>query len=94
MVRLSDGPDELMSIEIGRLDAGDEVELLDRSGAYWQVRTPTGHVGWVHRMTLGEVVADGADEPTPSSGRLRPGPEPQPGDGLAARLIRERAAGA
>ncbi len=90
MVRLSDGPDELMSIEIGRLDAGDEVELLERSGTYWQVRTPTGHVGWVHRMTLGEVV-EAPPDARPLAVR-QPVSEPSPHDGLAARLISERAA--
>jgi len=57
MVRLSDAPDEIRSAELALLDQGDEVELLQQSGAYWQVSTPTGQVGWVHRMTLGDVVA-------------------------------------
>jgi hypothetical protein len=93
MVRLSDGPDELMSTELGRLDAGDEVELLERSGTYWQVRTPTGHVGWVHRMTLGDVVDAGSDrDARPLSIARQPVSEPSPHDGLAARLISERAA--
>ncbi len=56
MVRLSETPDEIRSTELALLDQGDEVELLQQSGAYWQVSTPTGLVGWVHRMTLGEVV--------------------------------------
>jgi hypothetical protein len=56
MVRLSDSPDDLLGQEIGRLDEGDEVELLERSGLYWHVRTPVGQVGWVHKMTLGDVV--------------------------------------
>jgi Bacterial SH3 domain len=56
MVRLSDSPDDLLGQEIGRLDEGDEVELLERSGLYWQVRTPAGQIGWVHKMTLGDVV--------------------------------------
>ena len=58
MVRLSDSPDEILGQEIGRLDQGDEVELLERSGLYWKVRTPLGEVGWVHKMTLGDVVTD------------------------------------
>lgn len=56
MVRLSDSPDEVLGQEIGRLDQGDEVELLERSGLYWKVRTPLGEIGWVHKMTLGDVV--------------------------------------
>ena len=57
MVRLSDAPDEIRSNELGRLDRGDEVELLENVGAYWKVRVPTGQVGWVHRMTLGDPVS-------------------------------------
>ncbi len=58
MVRLADSPDEILGQEIGRLDEGDEVELLERSGLYWKVRTPLGEIGWVHKMTLGDVVTD------------------------------------
>ena len=59
MVRLADSPDEILGQEIGRLDEGDEVELLERSGLYWKVRTPLGEIGWVHKMTLGDVVTAG-----------------------------------
>jgi hypothetical protein len=58
MVRLSDSPDEILGQEIGRLDQGDEVELLERSGLHWKVRTPLGQIGWVHKMTLGDVITD------------------------------------
>ena len=34
-VRLLDSPDELRGIDIGYLDQGDEVELLEKHGAYW-----------------------------------------------------------
>jgi SH3-like domain-containing protein len=65
MVRLSDGPDEILSYEIGRLDKDDEVEVLDRTGVYVRVRTPSGVEGWVHRTTLGDRItldeADGTD---------------------------------
>ena len=61
MVRLSDGPDEVRSREIGRLDRGDEVELLESYGAYWKVRIPTGQIGWIHRMTLGDSVTPSTD---------------------------------
>jgi hypothetical protein len=60
VVRLLDAPDELRSVEIGQLDQGDEVQLMEKSGAYWLVRVPDGRQGWVHKMTLGEVVADSA----------------------------------
>ena len=56
VVRLLDAPDELRSQEIGLLDDGDEVELLERSGAFWLVLCPDGNQGWVHKMTLGDVV--------------------------------------
>jgi hypothetical protein len=45
VVRLLDAPDELLSSEIGLLDEGDEVELLERSGAYWLVLCPDGGRG-------------------------------------------------
>jgi hypothetical protein len=55
-VSLLDAPDPLRSSAIGDLDAGDEVQLLQRSGGYWLVLCPNGTQGWVHRMTLGDVV--------------------------------------
>ena len=58
MVRLLDAPDELRSTEIGELDQGDEVQLLERSGSYWLVLCPDGRQGWLHKMTLGEIVSD------------------------------------
>jgi hypothetical protein len=57
-VRLLDAPDELRSAEIGFLDQGDEVQLLERSGAYWLVLCPDGGRGWLHKMTLGDVVGE------------------------------------
>jgi hypothetical protein len=56
VVRLLDAPDELRSHEIGLLDEGDEVQLLERSGSFWRVHCPDGSQGWVHRMTLGDIV--------------------------------------
>jgi len=60
VVRLLDAPDELRSVEIGQLDQGDEVQLLERSGSYWLVLCPDGRQGWIHKMTLGETVSDAA----------------------------------
>ena len=60
VVRLLDAPDELRSAEIGQLDQGDEVQLLERSGSYWLVLCPDGRQGWLHKMTLGEIVTDAA----------------------------------
>jgi hypothetical protein len=54
LVRLLDSPDELRSREIGVLDQGDEVQLLERRGAFWLVLCPDGRTGWLHRMTLAD----------------------------------------
>jgi len=83
VVRLLDGPDELTASDVGVLDAGDEVQLLERSGVYWFVLCPNGQQGWVHKMVLGEVV----EEPNlPGPAARATGPR-QTGDGaLAARL--------
>jgi hypothetical protein len=62
VVRLLDAPDELRSVDIGQLDQGDEVQLLERSGAYWLVLCPDGRQGWLHKMTLGEIVTDEAPQ--------------------------------
>ena len=56
VVRLLDAPDELRSADIGQLDQGDEVQLIEKSGAYWLVLCPDGRQGWIHKMTLGDVV--------------------------------------
>jgi hypothetical protein len=56
VVRMLDTPDELRGTETGFLDRGDEVQLLEKYGAYWLVLCPDGRRGWVHNMTLGEIV--------------------------------------
>ena len=58
LVRLLDAPDEIRAGEIGMLDQGDEVALLERSGVYWRVQCPDGREGWIHKMTLGEAIAE------------------------------------
>ena len=55
VVRLLDTPDELRGVEIGYLDQGDEVQLLEKYGAYWLVVAPDGQQGWLHKMTLGDI---------------------------------------
>lgn len=72
VVRLLDAPDELLSAEIGQLDQGDEVQLLERSGAYWLVLCPDGRQGWLHKMTLGDVVNA---VPSPTAAEAMGGPE-------------------
>jgi hypothetical protein len=56
VVRMLDTPDELRGTETGYLDRGDEVQLLQKHGAYWLVLCPDGRRGWVHNMTLGDSV--------------------------------------
>jgi hypothetical protein len=68
LVRLLDSPDEYRSMEIGILDQGDEVQLLERHGVYWLVLCPDGRQGWVHRMTLADPARADAAEPAPESG--------------------------
>ncbi len=63
VVRILDSPDELRGAEIGCLDRGDEVELVEKHSAYWLILCPNGSQGWVHNMTLGEVISE-----TPSDG--------------------------
>jgi hypothetical protein len=71
VVRLLDRPDELLAQEVGVLDQNDEVQLLERSGPYWRVLCPDGRQGWLHRMTLGDVV-DPAAAPSPMPPVARP----------------------
>lgn len=67
LVRLSSEPDELLGEELGWLDRGDEVEVVQTRGVHWLVRTPDGAVGWIHRTTLESTpLGDGGlgqDEP-------------------------------
>ena len=90
MVRLSDRPDEILGYELGRLDEGDEVEVLERTGSYVHIRTPYGVDGWVHRTTVGATLqpADHAYEAPPERDYAYVGPD----DSLVVRLIRERSA--
>jgi hypothetical protein len=58
LVSLLDAPDEIRGAEIGVLDEGDEVVLLEKRGTYWRVLCPDGTQGWLHKMTLGDTVID------------------------------------
>jgi hypothetical protein len=51
-VALLDQADEAFGRSLGGLQAGDEVEVLERAGAWAQVRTAQGRSGWVPSMTL------------------------------------------
>ena len=61
VVALLDRPDEVTGHQVSDLMSGDEVEVLDKGGAFWQVLCPDGLRGWVHRTTLG---VPGTDYPT------------------------------
>lgn len=58
LVSLLSEPDEIRGQEIGVLDEGDEVVLLEKHGTYWRVLCPDGREGWLHKMTLGDTVID------------------------------------
>jgi hypothetical protein len=64
LVSLLDMPDEVQGAEIGSLDEGDEVVLLDKAGTYWRVLCPDGREGWLHKMTLGDTVIDSPSAPS------------------------------
>jgi hypothetical protein len=66
LVRVGSEPDELAGEELGRVDRGDEVEVIDRKGAYCFIQAPDGVAGWVHRTTLG--VLEDAPEALPEGG--------------------------
>jgi hypothetical protein len=59
LVRLSDAPDEIRSVEVGQLEEKDQVEILETYASYFRVRTPLGQEGWVHRTTLGPAIVPG-----------------------------------
>jgi hypothetical protein len=58
VVALLDRPDEVLGRQLEDLMAGDEVEVLESAGAFWQVMCPDGKQGWVHRTTLGAAGAE------------------------------------
>lgn len=53
VVPLLDRPDEVLGMHVMDLIAGDEVQVTETSGAFWEVACPDGERGWVHRTTLG-----------------------------------------
>jgi hypothetical protein len=63
MVSLLSAPDEVTGREIGVLDQGDEVVLLEKRGMYWRVLCPDGSEGWLHKTTLGDTII-GAGSPS------------------------------
>jgi hypothetical protein len=63
IVRLLDRPDELAGETVGSVDQGDEVEILEKHGLYRRVTTPDGRSGWLHKMTLGDLIEEPEAEP-------------------------------
>jgi hypothetical protein len=52
VVPLLDRPDEVLGLQVTDLIAGDEVQVIETSGAYWEIACPDGERGYVHRTTL------------------------------------------
>jgi hypothetical protein len=76
LVSLLDLPDEVRGTEISVLDEGDEVVLLEKRGTYWRVLCPDGRQGWLHKMTLGDVVIDPSTQAGDSWTSGDSGPQP------------------
>ena len=51
-VRIGSEPDDVRSVELARLDRGDEVEILESHEGFLRVRTPDGVTGWIQRHTV------------------------------------------
>ncbi len=52
LVRFNAEPDDIRSAELGRLDRGDEVEIVGSFEGFLNVRVPDGTTGWIHRAAL------------------------------------------
>jgi hypothetical protein len=57
-VRISSKPDAVRSVELGRLDRGDEVEIVDSYEGFLQIRTPDDITGWILRHTTVSALTD------------------------------------
>lgn len=74
VVPLLDRPDEVLGMQITDLVLGDEVQVTESTGGYWEVVCPDGERGWVHRTTLGLPGAIAAIEREPDvEERVKPG---------------------
>jgi hypothetical protein len=51
-VRVSSKPDAVRSVELGRLERGDEVEILESYEGFLRIQTPDGITGWIQRYTV------------------------------------------
>jgi SH3-like domain-containing protein len=96
-VPLLDGPDDALGRTREELDAGDEVELLERLEIWSQVRTPSGASGWVPNMTLATAFAATAEADL-NAPDLRepeldtPADEPPPLEALLEAIVAQRLA--
>jgi hypothetical protein len=61
VVPVLDRPDEVLGLQVSDLSSGDEVVVVNSSGAFIEVMCPNGDQGWVHRTTLGKIGAVGMD---------------------------------
>jgi hypothetical protein len=52
VVPLLDRPDEVLGLHLMDLIAGDEVQVIEASSAYWEIVCADGERGFVHRTTL------------------------------------------
>jgi hypothetical protein len=52
LVRFNAEPDDLRSAELGRLDRGDEIEIVGSFEGFLNVRVPDGTTGWIHRAAI------------------------------------------
>lgn len=93
LVQLLDRPDEALGVAHLELDAGDEVDVIDRDIIWAHVRTPTGPAGWVPAMTLAsphEIAPDQLWVMAPPASEARNGDGAGPHPPLEA-LLREAA---
>jgi hypothetical protein len=67
VVPVMDRPDEVLGTRLTVLGSGDEVEVVNSSGAFLEVICPSGERGWIHRMTISQ----------PSPSYLAPGFAPR-----------------
>jgi hypothetical protein len=51
-VRISAGPDDVRTPEVGRVDRGDEIEVIGEDASFFFIRTPDGVEGWVPRFVI------------------------------------------
>ena len=67
LVPLRAAPGELGGVVAGRLDVGDEVEVVRHEGPYSLVRTPSGAEGWVLALAITSLVPAGAPSAAPTA---------------------------